>query len=77
MKYVPWVLSFLSIVGAIMNIKVMPSCFIVWTLTNIGWIILNVKTKLWGQIPLWIVFTALNIYGYFSWTGMLVPAISF
>jgi hypothetical protein len=59
-----------SIVAAYLNIKKRKSCFVLWTVANIGQIgsILIFKaTDFYGQIPLWACFCILNIYGWVLW----------
>jgi nicotinamide riboside transporter PnuC len=63
-----WLLSAISILGALWNIRKRKSCFIIWNIGNVGWLVLGIFVAEYrGQIPLWIVFTALNTYGWFQW----------
>ncbi len=43
--------------------------FIVWILSNILWIVVNLMgTPNWSQIIMFIVYMALNVHGYVTWT---------
>src|SRR4030042_5198628 len=66
-----WLLSALSIFASYLNIKKRKICFVLFTLTNIGFIWLNIKGKLYGQIPMWIVYTGMNVWGYIAWGGRI------
>jgi nicotinamide riboside transporter PnuC len=44
-----WILTVLSIVGVILNIKRKVLCFYIWAISNIGWIFLDYKAELYGQ----------------------------
>ena len=68
MRYVPWILSGMSIIGAILNVFYLPVCFIIWTIASLAWIWYNVKMRTWAQVPMWVVFTATNVWGYYMWT---------
>jgi len=62
-----WVFSLVSIVAAVFNIKKKKVCFLIWTVSNIGFITINVLTQTYGQLFLWIAFLILSIYGYIRW----------
>jgi hypothetical protein len=70
-KIIPWLLSFIAMVGAVLNIQKDVLGFYTWVVSNMGWVvyILYYKQKnLYGQILLWLVFTALNIWGILRWS---------
>lgn len=63
-----WLLSAIGIIGALWNIRKRKSCFILWSIGNLGWITFGIFIPEYrGQIPLWIIFTALYIYGWWQW----------
>ena len=62
-----WVLSFIGIVGFLLNIKKKKSCFVLWTISNAGFIVVNILTGTYGQLPPWVVYLAMGIYGYIRW----------
>ena len=40
--------------------------FTIWTIANIGWIIISVDSKLIGQLPMWIIYLFTSIYGMYN-----------
>jgi nicotinamide riboside transporter PnuC len=67
-ELLPWICSGFSAIGSIFNIFKKKICFIIWTIGNIGFLFLNIKFEMYGQLPVWIVFIACNIYGYWKWS---------
>jgi nicotinamide riboside transporter PnuC len=63
----PWTLTALSIIGAILNIRKKRSGFAVYTIANIGWIIVNIYHGIYAQAVLFLVFTGLSIWGWIEW----------
>lgn len=68
LKDLAWLFSVISIIACSYNVRKKKICFIIWFASNAGFIWLNFVTELYGQIPLWVAFTLLNIYGYFQWS---------
>lgn len=68
LNFLSLAVSIISMIACYFNIKQDKVCFIIWSFTNMGFIIVNILSKMYGQIPLWIVFTALNVYGYLEWS---------
>jgi len=67
---ISYLLTFIATIGCVLNIYKDEKCFIVWTFADIGWIwyILYCKNKkMHGQIPLWIIFILINVWGYITW----------
>ena len=67
MEFFAWILAFISIIGVILNIQKKPSGFIFYTVSNIGWVIINIRYEIYAQAFLFVVFTILSIYGWISW----------
>ena len=63
-----WVLSGLTILGAILNIRKNKWGFIAWIVSNVGWVYLNLTIGLYEQIPVWVVLTVLSIIGFTQWS---------
>ena len=57
----------LSISGAILNAKMFRIGFLVWIVANTGWIYANITWGLYSQIPIWIVYNAICVMGWFAW----------
>ena len=64
---ITWSLTLLSIFGAILNIKKRRSGFAVYTLANLGWIIVDIYHGIYAQAALFVVFTGLSIWGWIEW----------
>lgn len=63
-----WIFSGMGILGAILNLKKKRLSFLVWGVGNAGWLTLGILVpEMKAQIPLWITFIILNIWGYFEW----------
>ena len=44
-----WMLTLLSLVGVVLNIKKKRICFIIWAITNLSWAIVDFKANLPAQ----------------------------
>jgi nicotinamide riboside transporter PnuC len=62
-----WILALIAIIGVVLNIQKKPSGFIFYTISNIGWILVNLYYEIYAQMFLFSVFTVLSIYGWISW----------
>ena len=67
MDIFPWVVSFMSIVGVILNIKKMRVCFWIWLFTNAAWMVVDFIIGMYAQAFLFFVYTILAIYGLYEW----------
>lgn len=63
----PWTFTFLSITGAVLNVKKKRSGFMFYTIANIGWICVNLYHGIYAQAALFCVFTGLSIWGWIEW----------
>ena len=64
---IDWVLSIITLIGTILNVKKKKEGFIFWIIANIGWIYYTLEYELYSQISIWVSFTAASIYGYITW----------
>ncbi|MBE9532012.1 MAG: nicotinamide mononucleotide transporter [Proteobacteria bacterium] len=62
-----WVLTAMSLVGVWYNIKKNPLCFYIWIVANVGWIYVDIKAGLMGQAALFVIYSALSVYGIYAW----------
>lgn len=63
-----WLISCISIIGAVMNAKKIKWGFVLWTIANVLWIVFNVYTQTYSQIPIWIVFSIICVWGFITWS---------
>lgn len=66
-EIITWSLTFISIIGAILNVKKRRSGFIAYTVANIGWVIVDVYYGVYAQATLFVVFTGLSVWGLIEW----------
>lgn len=69
MPWISWFLTFLSIAGAVMNVRKMRSSFAVYTVANMGWVAVDIYYGVYAQAALFSVFTAISIWGWLEWGG--------
>lgn len=62
-----WTLTILSLIGVILNIKKQKACFIIWAFTNFGWMVIDFKQGIPAQGMLFLIYTALAIWGFTQW----------
>ncbi len=66
-QLLPWTLTVVSIIGAVLNIKKKRSSFAIYTIANIGWIVVNLYHGIYAQAALFLVFTGLSTWGWIEW----------
>lgn len=62
-----WIITLLSIIGVILNIYKNKYCFIIWSITNFLWMIIDFYCKLYSQSFLFMIYFILAIYGLIKW----------
>lgn len=62
-----WVLTSLSIFGAVLNIYKRKECFIVYGITNICWFTYFIYIKEYAPSFLQLVFFLISCWGLWSW----------
>jgi len=63
-----WLMAALSILGVWLNIKKHPICFVIWTVTNTAWMLVDFGSGLYAQAALFAAYLLLSIYGLSQWT---------
>ena len=43
-------------------------CWILWSMSNVGWVWLYLRTGLKASIPIMLVYTTANIWGWLQWS---------
>ncbi len=62
-----WILMLVTLVGTVLNVLKKRSGFAVWTVTNAGWVLVNVHKGIPAQAILFLTFLALSAWGFWSW----------
>lgn len=62
-----WLLTGLSLVGVVLNIKRKKSCFIIWSFTNAAWALIDLYVGLYAQAALFAIYFVLAIWGFMVW----------
>lgn len=62
-----WTLAALSVVGLILNIKKLRSCFPIWAVTNVCWMIYDYSIGAHAQSALFAVYLGLSVWGMIQW----------
>lgn len=63
-----WLLTGLSLIGVVLNIKKKKICFIVWGVTNAIWAVIDFEAGLPAQGMLFIAYFCLSIWGLVAWS---------
>ena len=62
-----WIITAVTIVATIFNIKKKRVCFILFSITNICWITVDIYKGVWARVVLLVFFTGMNFWGYREW----------
>jgi nicotinamide riboside transporter PnuC len=62
-----WVLTALSIVGVILNVRKDHRGFLLWMVTNAAWAVVDFEHGLFAQGVLFVVYFFLALWGWISW----------
>lgn len=65
---VPWLIAVLAIIGLWLNCKQDRRCFVIWSITNAAWSIINFQAKQYAQSFLFFVYFILAVYGFNKWS---------
>ncbi|MCC7570657.1 nicotinamide mononucleotide transporter family protein [Candidatus Micrarchaeota archaeon] len=60
-------LTILSLIGVVLNIKKKQSCFIIWAVTNFSWTIVDFYREIYAQAVLFAIYFVLAIWGLVEW----------
>lgn len=64
---ITWIFSIIGIIGSVLNIFKYKSCFILWEISNIGFIFYFIYVGFWSQVVLFAVNFLGAIWGYIQW----------
>ncbi len=62
-----WVVTAVSLVAVILNIKKKIACFYLFAVANLAWAIIDYHEGLIAQSVLFAIYFVLSIYGFFEW----------
>lgn len=62
-----WIVTVLSIIGVIANVKKKRWCFFIWVITNTTWMLVNIYMKLYSASFMFFIYLLLAIWGIISW----------
>jgi len=65
--YLGWLAFVCSILGYYFLIKKSHWVFPIWTVSNIGWVVLAVYNKDLPQLALFSIYIVINFYGWYKW----------
>lgn len=74
-KLVPWIISCISIIGGLFNAFGKTVGFVIWIIANISWIIFDIYTMQYAQIPMWAVYTITSAIGIYIWRKHKINSI--
>ena len=64
---IAWLLTILSLIGVVLNIRKRRECFYIWGATNFGWVIIDYQAGLYAQSFLFIIYFILALWGIYEW----------
>jgi nicotinamide riboside transporter PnuC len=62
-----WILTGLSILGTVFNLQKHVAGWVIWTIANLGWIIIFFQKRMMAEAFLFSVYLVLSVYGIFKW----------
>ena len=62
-----WIVTGLSIAGTVLNVRRVRFCFVLWGLTNVFWVVRNLRIGEIQQALLFLVYLVFAVWGWFSW----------
>jgi len=63
-----WLLTLLSLIGVILNIRKRRECFLIWAFSNGSWAVIDYRAGLPEQAALFAVYFLLALYGLYEWS---------
>jgi nicotinamide riboside transporter PnuC len=67
LKWIVWVSTILTIVAALMNTEKNYLCWVVYSISNLGFIVYFYHKREWSIIILNIFYIGINIWGLYRW----------
>jgi len=63
-----WIVTILSLTGVVLNIYKRKECFAVWAVTNVAWMIYDVRLGAYPQAFMFFVYLLLSLWGLYRWS---------
>lgn len=67
MNQLSWIITVLSLIGVILNIKKKRACFYIWAVTNAAWTIIDWEKGIPAQASLFFIYFLLALWGIWEW----------
>ena len=68
-----WIVTTICLIGTVLNVKKIQFCFVLWTIGNFLWLILDLYNKVYSRSLLDIIQLVLAIWGYVAWKKEMEP----
>lgn len=62
-----WFLTLVSLFGNLLNCLKVRTCFMLWIVCNIGWMVIDIQSGTYSRAVLDIVQMGFSIFGYVRW----------
>ncbi len=62
-----WIITIISLIGVVLNIRQDRRCFYLWTVTNTSWLAVDFNKGLHAQAAMFLVYLVLSVWGIYSW----------
>lgn len=67
MQTISWITTAICLLGTILNVKKLNTCFYLWLIGNILWLCIDIYNGLWSRAILDIVQGVLAVWGIIEW----------
>lgn len=62
-----WILTAIALVGTVLNVRRRRACFLLWTVTNLGWLVFDLSSRVYSRAILDAVQLVLAVWGWVAW----------
>jgi nicotinamide riboside transporter PnuC len=67
MQTISWITTAICLLGTILNVKKLNTCFYLWLIGNILWLCIDIYNGLWSRAILDVVQGVLAVWGIIEW----------
>ena len=67
MQIISWITTAICLLGTILNVKKLNTCFYLWLIGNIMWLCIDIHNGLWSRAILDVVQGILAVWGIIEW----------